>query len=95
MQIKYNARWYVDPTVAHADGQTLGFPMFQTTGPVAVAYFPDLEEAQWAVHKLNTGRRLVATIENLLNHDEWLSNNPNGLVEEVLLTLIEFKKLDR
>lgn len=94
MQIKYNARWYVDPIMTHTGGLTLGFPMFQTTGPMAVAYFPALDEAQWVVHKLNAGRQLVRSVENLLCHDHWLADNPNGLVDEALLAIQEFKKFD-
>lgn len=94
MQIKYNARWYVDPILTRAADKALGYPMFQTTGQVAVAYFPALDEAQWVTHKLNTGRQLVRSVENLLCHDHWLAENPNGLVDDVLVALQEFKKFD-
>lgn len=88
MQIKHNTRWYVTPAPAGAPGYLL----MQTSSPVPIGSFTDREEALWVCNRLNAGRRLCIAVGNILDHDTLMSEHANGLVDDLLEALTEYKR---
>lgn len=88
MQIKHNTRWYVTrPPMSAA-----GYLLMQASSSVPIGWFVDRDEALWVCNRLNAGRRLCIAVGNILDHDMLLSEHANGLVDDLLEAVTEYKR---
>lgn len=88
MQIKHNTRWHIQPVT----GGGRGYLLMQANSPVPIGLFAERDEALWVCNRLNAGRRLCVAVGNILDHDMLLSEHANGLVNDLLESMTEYKR---